>query len=214
MKRWNKKRWFDECWSAKHWLVKVWLVRAWLVKRRVLPQGFLQNNVMAFTRLFVRVFGLLILPVLLFATFVNANETPPPSPLPIATDLSQLSHQSRQQKIPILLVYSAESCEYCQRLEEDVLVPMLRNGEFRERAIIRKIMIDSVEDIRDFRGNEINAEEFAFQQGVQVTPTLRFVDAGGKDLVAEMIGYNTPDLYGAYVTNAIDRSRVLIIKQE
>jgi len=156
---------------------------------------------------------ILFLPVVFVSGLVSANETPTLTPLVVATDLHQLSHQSRQQKLPILLVYSAESCEYCQRLEEDILEPMLRAGEFNGRVIIRKVMVDSVLDLKDFGGHNINAEEFAFQQGVQVTPTLRFVDASGNDLVTEMIGYNTPAMYGAYVINAINQSRQLMLRQ-
>ena len=107
-------------------------------------------------------------------------------------------------------MYAAETCEYCERLEEEILGPMYQSGEFNNRAIIRKVMIDGIENIRDFNGNMVDAENFAYKRGVEVTPTLQFVDASGKELAPEMIGYNTPEFYANYIENAIDKSRQVI----
>lgn len=126
--------------------------------------------------------------------------------VPTATDLQVLALKSNQDKIPILIMYAAEHCEYCERLEEDLLGPMYGSGQYEDRVIIRKIMIDSVENIRDFKGASIDAENFAFKQKVQVTPTLRFVDEEGNQLAPEMVGYNTPEMYAAYIENAIESS--------
>jgi thioredoxin-related protein len=126
--------------------------------------------------------------------------------VPTATDLQVLALKSNQDKIPILIMYAAEHCEYCERLEEDLLGPMYGSGQYENRVIIRKVMIDSIENIRDFKGAAMDAENFAFKQKVQVTPTLRFVDEEGNQLAPEMVGYNTPEMYAAYIENAIESS--------
>lgn len=131
--------------------------------------------------------------------------------VPETTDLKALASQSSQQQLPILIMYAAADCEYCQRLEEDLLGPMHFSGQYKERVIIRKVMIDGYGNIRDFDGSTKGAEKFAVNRGVQVTPTLQFVDANGKQLAPEMIGYNTPEMYSAYVENAIDESRRAIV---
>ncbi|WP_455206884.1 thioredoxin family protein [Kaarinaea lacus] len=133
------------------------------------------------------------------------------SRLPEANDFALLALQSNQQKLPILIMYAAETCEYCERLEEEVLGPMYRSGQFANRVIIRKVMIDGFDDIRDFNGNVLHADNFAYKRGVQVTPTLQFVDANGNQLAPEMIGYNTPEFYAGYIENAIDKSQDAII---
>ena len=134
--------------------------------------------------------------------------------MPRATDLTVLGLQSNQNKIPIMIMYAAETCEYCERLEEDLLGPMHVSGKYNNRVIIRKVMIDAVEDIKDFRGKAVDAEDFAIYRGIQVTPTLRFVDADGNQLAPEMIGYNTPELYASYIENAIESSARAIKHQQ
>lgn len=131
--------------------------------------------------------------------------------LPEATDLALLSLQSSEQKLPILIMYAARYCEYCERLEEDVLGPMYKSGQYLDRVIIRKVMIDGIGTIRNFKGEPVDAEKFASQRGIQVTPTLQFVDAQGNHLVPEMVGYNTPEMFAGYVENAIDQSRQAIL---
>lgn len=134
--------------------------------------------------------------------------------VPEATDFALLSLQSSQQDLPILIMYAAEYCEYCERLEAEVLGPMHQSGQYLSQVIIRKVMIDRVGSIRDFNGQPVDAEKFAFNRGVQVTPTIQFVDAKGKQLVPEMVGYNTPEMYAGYVENAINKSRRAILSAE
>jgi len=126
--------------------------------------------------------------------------------VPTTTDLHMLALQSNQEKLPILIMYAAEHCEYCERLEEELLGPMHESGLYRNRVIIRKVMIDGYQNITDFSGASVEADNYAFKQGVQVTPTLRFLDAQGNQLAPEMVGYNTPEMYAAYVENAIESS--------
>ena len=149
---------------------------------------------------------LIIASVLVFlVAHSNAKDVDPD--LPQADDFALLALQSNQQKLPILIMYAAETCEYCERLEEEILAPMYRSGQFDNRVIIRKVMIDGIKDIRDFNGNLVHADNFAYKRGVQVTPTLQFVDGSGNQLAPEMIGYNTPEFYAGYIENAIDKSQ-------
>ena len=126
--------------------------------------------------------------------------------IPQATDLEVVALQSNRNKIPIMIMYAAETCEYCERLEQDLLAPMHISGQYNNRVIIRKVMIDGIDSIKDFSGKSVDAEDFAFKRGVQVTPTLQFVDADGNQLAPEMIGYNTPEMYASYIENAIESS--------
>ena len=145
--------------------------------------------------------------VSVFAFLVaHAGSEELPGNVPTATDLHVLALKSNQDKIPILIMYAAEHCEYCERLEQDLLGPMHVSGQYEDRVIIRKVMIDSFQSIKDFAGTSVDADNFAFKQGVQVTPTLRFVDADGNQLAPEMVGYNTPEMYSAYIENAIESS--------
>ena len=150
---------------------------------------------------------LIIVSVLGFLVSRAGAEDTQSSAVPQTENLALLAQESTQQKLPILIMYAAEHCEFCERLEQDLLGPMHKSGQYKDRIIIRKVMIDGYGNIRDFNGNVVEANNFAFRRGVQVTPTLQFVDANGNQLAPELIGYNTPEMYAAYVENAIDNSR-------
>ena len=133
--------------------------------------------------------------------------------LPKADDLSTLAVSVIKQRLPILLMYSAEDCEYCERLEEDLIRPMLRSGELSKRVIFRKVMVDSMGTIKDFKGHEVEPDVFAYGKGVQVTPTLQFVDENGEELVPKIIGYQSVDLFSAYLDQAIGGSTTILHKR-
>jgi len=130
--------------------------------------------------------------------------------VPEANDLKALGEQSRQSKLPIILVFSAENCSHCERLEEDVLRPMVFTGELNNHGLLRKYNIDSADAIRDFDGNNRDAEKFSSSRHVDVTPTVQIVDASGKEIVPAIVGYQTPDFYLAYFMKAIEVSEQIL----
>jgi thioredoxin-related protein len=133
--------------------------------------------------------------------------------LPKAADLAALSDVSHQHHLPILLMYSAEDCEYCDLLEREVFRPMMISGELSRKVVFRKVMVDSMESIRDFRGQQIDPDDFAYKSGVQVTPTLQIVDGKGQELVPKLIGYQGNDFFNAYLDSAISGSKEILLKR-
>lgn len=128
-------------------------------------------------------------------------------------DMTALSKLSSEKGVPILLMFASEDCHYCKRLETEVLGPMRLAGIDPRRVILRKVMMDKYDTLRDFSGRERNAENFAIDRGVDVVPTLQLVDATGKELVPKIIGYQTPGLYDNYLEKAIDVSQALLKKE-
>jgi len=134
--------------------------------------------------------------------------------LPVAVDLKALGKKSRRATVPILLMYSTEDCQYCARLENEVLGPMRLGGDDPGRVIIRKVIMEEYETLRDFYGKKRNAESYAYAQGVSVTPTVMLVDENGKELVPRIVGYQTPGLYDAYLDEAINVSGSLLEQRQ
>jgi thioredoxin-related protein len=130
--------------------------------------------------------------------------------LPIAEDLEALGSTSRNATVPILLMYSTEDCPFCARLESEVLGPMRLSGADPERVIVRKIMMEQYETLRDFSGKKRDAESYAIGQGVEVVPTVVLVDETGRELVPRIVGYQTPGIYETYLDEAIKVSRMLL----
>ena len=112
--------------------------------------------------------------------------------LPIAEDLEALGKSSRSATVPILLMYSTEDCPFCARLESEVLGPMRLSGEDPKRVIVRKVIMEEYETLRDFSGKKRDAESYAIGQGVEVVPTVVLVDEKGNELVPKIVGYQTP----------------------
>ena len=170
------------------------------------------------TRLVLPAVSLMVVILGFQSTTFAASEAPgaqssiPETELPKAEDLSALAETARKQHLPILLMYSAEDCDYCQQLEADVLRPMMISGELTQKVIFRIVQVDDMAMIKDFHGKSVDPEKFAFSRGVQVTPTLQFLDSQGDELEPKIIGYRGSDLFNAYLDAAISGSQEKLAK--
>jgi thioredoxin-related protein len=132
--------------------------------------------------------------------------------IPRATDLSQDAVIADKKRIPILVLFSAEYCEYCKIVETEFLKPMIYSGDYKDKVIIRMLRIDEPETLRNFQGKEVTVDEFAQQENAFLTPTLKLYDSSGTETVPNMVGINTVDFYGGYLDDAIEKS-IQIIRQ-
>jgi len=128
-------------------------------------------------------------------------------------DMTTLSKLSRDNGVPILLMFSTDDCIYCKRLEAEVLGPLRLSGADPKRIILRKVVMDQYETLRDFSGGEDNAENFGIDRGVDVVPTVQLVDATGRELVPKIVGYQSSGLYDEYLEKTIEVSQALFKKQ-
>ena len=121
------------------------------------------------------------------------------------TDLQTLSVEMKEKKLGLVVMFHAEDCEYCARLEAEQLQPMLRSGNYDDKVLIRKVLIDGADDIVNFNGQTVSAEQLATLYEASLTPTLVFLNAKGEEMVERILGYNTPDFFGFYLDKAIDK---------
>lgn len=118
-------------------------------------------------------------------------------------DLQALGRLATQEKKIIFLEMSASYCGYCETLEEHIIKPMLRSGDYDHYVLFRKLDIDSHLSIKDFDGNKTTPAQYAYQLNTSLTPTLLFIDGRGKEVSERIIGVNTLELYGQYVDDAL-----------
>ena len=130
--------------------------------------------------------------------------------VPVAHDLQQEGQQAQTRQLPIMLTFSADDCSYCELLEEDFLQPMLLGGEYEDRVIIRKLVLDDGSSVSDFSGKDAEATSVSDRYRVFVTPTILFVDGAGRELAERIVGINTPELFGGYLDACIDTARASI----
>ncbi len=142
---------------------------------------------------------------ILFAVFMHAVEAG--ADVPVAVDLASLAKDIQSRRAPLLVIFSARDCEFCERLEQDHLLPMMSSGEYRDKVIIRKFMVDGISSVRDFAGHDVAPEAFADLYSVDVTPTLMVFDHRGRMLARKIVGYNGSEFFGVYLDNMIDTAR-------
>ena len=118
-------------------------------------------------------------------------------------DLSQLMQQSHQ---PVLVAFVAEYCGYCRQLEKDQLKPLVKKGDYTTRIFIRTVDIADTETLLNFKGEQVSPSDFANQYHADITPTLVFLDHTGQEIAERLVGYNSPDFYGAYLESAIEQA--------
>jgi thioredoxin-related protein len=128
--------------------------------------------------------------------------------VPLAKDLHSDGLQAQHDCKPLLLEFSDAGCSYCHLLETEVLNPTLLNRDYDRRVLMRKLLIDSPANLKDFDGlTRLSARQLAQRYKVRVTPTLLFVDASGEELTERMVGVTTLEMYGGYLDRSLDASR-------
>jgi len=140
------------------------------------------------------------------------NEGLPYVELEAVKDLSSLAAQARQSEKIIMLEVSASYCSYCGLLEEEIIKPMIRSGDYKNTVLIRQLEMDSFTTIKDFVGNETTAASLAQSYKVKITPTLLFLDANGKEVTERIPGVYSLDFFGAYVDEALAKGLETIRK--
>lgn len=145
----------------------------------------------------------------LAATLVlNAGSAPG---VELTNNLAKDAQAAQSDCKPLLLEFSANSCSYCQLLEEEVLNPTLLNRSYDQRVLMRKLVIDEQTSVTDFDGSgKVSPGQLASRYKVFVTPTLVFVDSHGTELAERMVGVTTLEFYGGYLDAALDKAKAVL----
>ena len=136
-----------------------------------------------------------------------------PAEVPLLHNLETAISEMNQGCRPLLLEFSAEYCEYCDLLEENILKPIRRNRDYDKRVVMRKVMLGNTTSINGFNGKPTSTDKLANRYNIMVTPTLIFVDTQGKEIAERMVGVTTLDFYGGYLDDALDLAKLKLEKQ-
>lgn len=148
--------------------------------------------------------GLFVLLTYSFATSTFGGDGSKITKIESIKDFTGIARLSEERRLPILLMFSADHCGYCERLEEDFLKPMLRSGDYEDKVLIRKFKISGSGEVRDFDGKRIPISDFRSRYNISVTPTVVFLDSSGAQLAPKRVGLTTPDFYGGYLDQSIE----------
>ncbi|GAB6040983.1 thioredoxin family protein [Endothiovibrio diazotrophicus] len=147
------------------------------------------------------IFRLLSLLLLLVAATARAELA-----VPLADDLAADGRDATARGVAVLLVFSAEHCGYCEKLEENVLRPLLVSGAYDDKVLVRKVMVDDARTLVDFDGRERDSLDLADRYRAYLTPTVLLVDARGRPLAPRLRGINSVDYYWEDLDGAIDQA--------
>ena len=124
--------------------------------------------------------------------------------IPTAQDLRRDGEEAAERKIPVLLYFSQSHCSYCRRMEEEILLPIMRSGQYDTRMLLREVIIDEEHRLTGFDGRALGSRMLFHEYDGIVTPTLVLTDGAGRTLGKPLIGINTVELFGWYLDSAID----------
>jgi thioredoxin-related protein len=104
----------------------------------------------------------------------------------------------------LLLAVTRDGCPYCARLRRDVLLPMIRSGDYSDRVVIREMMMEPDAPVVDFTGRTSSTAQMATEYEVTITPTVLLLDGSGRSLHPPITGINNAEMYGYYLDQAIE----------
>ena len=125
-------------------------------------------------------------------------------------DLSSLSENAARNNKIIMIEVSASYCGYCRTLEEEIIKPMLRSGDYTQDVFIRQLEIDDTYLITNILGEKTTPSELAEKLNIIITPTLIFLDGKGNEVSERIPGVYSLDFYGGYVDEALSDGLKLI----
>jgi thioredoxin-related protein len=125
-----------------------------------------------------------------------------------ARDWSQTAKLAQESKAPILILYTAHECAYCERLKAEVLQPMFKSDHENHLAVVREVDINTGGKMTDFNGEPIRSRQFKQRYHVFATPTLLILDSDGTPLRDPIVGYNSQEQYQTLLKSALKGSRI------
>lgn len=133
--------------------------------------------------------------------------------IPEIHDLSVNGPLAAHSDLPLLLVFTADDCPYCMRLASEVLLPMLRSGEYDSRVLIRAVNLSGGEII-GFDGVRAPPWTFARRYNVKVTPTLIVFDTTGTQLAEPLVGLGTTEYFEYLIATTIEQAHASRVQQD
>ncbi len=122
-------------------------------------------------------------------------------------DLRVLKRQAETADLPILLMFTAEDCEYCDALRDNYLLPMIKSGDYDSLVLIKQIYIDEYSYLRNAKGELIDGGAFAMHYNVDVTPTILFLNSSGIELTKRLVGISNIYYFGDTLDKHISQAK-------
>jgi len=148
----------------------------------------------------MRTFSLVATLIVGFAVLISQTQASAKGPFKELQNLQSLGQESEQLQLPIMLMFGAEWCEYCELLNEYVFNPMVLGGLYDGKVVLmRHVGVDEDEPVPDWNGELIKKSKLAYKLDADLTPTVLFVDANGKEVAPRIVGIPEITLYTSVI---------------
>lgn len=132
-----------------------------------------------------------------------------------------LLRESARDGSVVVALFSLEGCAYCAAIRSDQLRHLAREAGERNLRVVEY----EINDRRAFSDNGGRSDEsasapssaslaspaspadLADRLGVRVAPTVVFLGPDGDELAERLVGYSSPDFYGAYLERRVATAR-------
>ncbi|VAW46049.1 hypothetical protein MNBD_GAMMA04-252 [hydrothermal vent metagenome] len=115
-------------------------------------------------------------------------------------NLQALGELSHKKQLPILLMFGAKSCEYCNLLIQEVLEPMALSGLYDGKVMLmRHVGVDEPSPIPSWTGALLKKSQWAYALDADLTPTVLFVNGRGEEVAPRIIGVPEIILYSGLI---------------
>jgi thioredoxin-related protein len=130
--------------------------------------------------------------------------------------LAELAARAQRERRPVVVLFSREGCGWCEAIRREQLGHLAREAQARGVLVVEFDLADA----RAFRppasnergegwASEDSPAALARRLGIRVAPTVAFLGRGG-ELAERLVGYGSPDFYGAYLDERIAQARSAI----
>lgn len=138
----------------------------------------------------------------LFSLFFSLNALSVEDLYP-ATNLYKSALTSNNKNIPILIMFSIDDCPYCQKVKEEILLPIQNIKSYDDKVIIRHINTSNENDIINFQNNQSSTSELKEFYNINFFPTVILLNKNGRKIANSMIGITTAEQYWQELDNNI-----------
>ncbi len=125
-----------------------------------------------------------------------------------ANDWAEAARFAQESKAPIIILYTAQACAYCERLKEEVLQPLLGSDHENRMAVFREVDINTGGKMTDFDGEPIRSRQFKQRYHVFATPTLLILGSDGTTLHDPIVGYKSKEQYKTMLHAVLEGPRI------
>lgn len=123
--------------------------------------------------------------------------------LPVPASLQAAARQAVTAREPLVVLVSLPGCPYCELVRNNYLLPLRGEGLHAWQIDVT----DRKTPVAGFAGEASSGAELARQWKARFTPTVLFFDATGAELAPRLVGIAVPDMYGAYLDDALAAAR-------